>query len=288
MADGPEAGMLWKARCWNIRVPGLTVRCLSARANVRGKRATALQHTHRAKLRKAHDVQALDTNRFMQNKRSTWKPFRLHKARCANRTSTASAVPLLPCLQALPLLYTLVGALDPALAIHLQTFAGGAVGELVQKGLTTWFSECVMEVEVAARLMEVFLASHPLMPVYMAAVALADVGQHLMTCRVSLVMDREQGWLDHNAVISALPVWLLSKHLQTSMQARAAEESMTVLEAGVACTRLAGEAAPGSGFEQAWHDATHAHAWQVAKCFVPGAYPSTCIACRIRLSWRTS
>ena len=73
-------------------------------------------------------------------------------------------------LELLGLLLPILEGVDPELHAHI---AGAGVQPYFGLAwLITWFSHGLPDLEPAARLFDLFLASHPLMPLYAAAVAM--------------------------------------------------------------------------------------------------------------------
>ncbi|KDD72405.1 hypothetical protein H632_c3390p0, partial [Helicosporidium sp. ATCC 50920] len=95
-----------------------------------------------------------------------------HLLRCHLRDCTRPG--LEPALGALALLYPLLAVADPGLAEYIAGLDEPAlqIPHFALSWVLTWFAHDVRSLPVAARLFDLFLASHPLMPLYLAAVAL--------------------------------------------------------------------------------------------------------------------
>jgi hypothetical protein len=88
--------------------------------------------------------------------------------RDCTRASLASA------LETLKLLYPILGHADPPLCTHIFRLAEPAL-ELPYFALSwymTWFAHDIADLAHASRLFDLFISSHPLMPLYLAAVAI--------------------------------------------------------------------------------------------------------------------
>ncbi|RMZ52308.1 hypothetical protein APUTEX25_005061, partial [Auxenochlorella protothecoides] len=91
---------------------------------------------------------------------------------------------LLAATQTLGLLYPLLRAADPQLYTHLLSLDEPAL-EVPFFALSwhlTWFAHDVADLNQVCRLFDLFLASHPLMPLYLAAVAVKSCRQAVFAC----------------------------------------------------------------------------------------------------------
>jgi hypothetical protein len=98
---------------------------------------------------------------------------RLLRALARRHLRDATRATLAPAAEALALLYPLIGAADPELAQYLATEGGPALESplFALSWTLTWFAHDVPALPQAARLFDLFLAGHPLMPLYVAAAA---------------------------------------------------------------------------------------------------------------------
>ncbi|KAF5840534.1 hypothetical protein DUNSADRAFT_16475 [Dunaliella salina] len=87
---------------------------------------------------------------------------------------------LLPVLEVLGILYPIMDVADPQIAQQLRE--AGLPPFFALSWFITWFSHNVTELKDAARLFDLFLSSHPLMPLYLGAVAMCAVREELLAC----------------------------------------------------------------------------------------------------------
>jgi hypothetical protein len=98
---------------------------------------------------------------------------RLLRALARRHLRDATRATLAPAAEALALLYPLIGAADPELARYIAGEGGPALESplFALSWTLTWFAHDVPALPQAARLFDLFLAGHPLMPLYVAAAA---------------------------------------------------------------------------------------------------------------------
>lgn len=73
-------------------------------------------------------------------------------------------------LELLGLVLPILRQIDPALHAHIE--AAGMQAHFALSWFITWFSYNLTELQDAARLFDLFLASHPIMPIYTAVAIL--------------------------------------------------------------------------------------------------------------------
>ncbi|GAX81941.1 hypothetical protein CEUSTIGMA_g9369.t1 [Chlamydomonas eustigma] len=85
-----------------------------------------------------------------------------------------------PVLELLQLVWPLLSFQDSGLSLHLQRMGLPAYFSL--SWFITWFAHDVKALKVASRLFDFFLASHPLMPLYLGVSAMQAMRQPLLAC----------------------------------------------------------------------------------------------------------
>ena len=79
----------------------------------------------------------------------------------------------------------LLEMVDSSLHAHLMN-VGMTMPSFCRQWIACWFAQDVPDVQVASRLMDVFLVSHPLMPIYVAVALLVQSRETLWNCDPSL------------------------------------------------------------------------------------------------------
>mmetsp|Transcript_49815 Transcript_49815/g.82695 ORF Transcript_49815/g.82695 Transcript_49815/m.82695 type:complete len:337 (+) Transcript_49815:241-1251(+) len=87
---------------------------------------------------------------------------------------------LLPVMLILELLFPLVNLVDPE--VHSFLISSSVMPDVAIEWLITWFSHSLDSLDKVARLFDVFLSSHPAMPLYLAAAAILQVRTGLLQC----------------------------------------------------------------------------------------------------------
>ena len=103
-------------------------------------------------------------------------------ATCHLRDSTRPTLD--PAIEVLSMLYPILEAADPALHSFLRGLGEPAL-EVPYFALSwhmTWFSHDVASLDQCARLFDLFISSHPLMPMYVAAVAVRHNRAAILGC----------------------------------------------------------------------------------------------------------
>lgn len=83
-------------------------------------------------------------------------------------------------------LFLLLQQVDPALYNHICVRSGFKESGFALSWVTGWFASDVGYLEVGSRLLDVFLVSHPLMPVYCVVALLVSQRRRLLSCKPSL------------------------------------------------------------------------------------------------------
>lgn len=79
----------------------------------------------------------------------------------------------------------LLKIVDEELFLYLQGH-GITLPSFCRPWLTCWFAQDVPDVEVASRLLDAFLISHPLMPLYVIVALLTGQRQQILNCASQL------------------------------------------------------------------------------------------------------
>eukprot|EP00877_Chromochloris_zofingiensis_P010278 jgi/Chrzof1/5503/Cz16g05200.t1 len=138
-------------------------------------------------------------------------------------------------VELLGLLLPILKQADPKLAAFIES--SNVKTDFALSWLLAWFAQDVHDIDQAARLFDLFLASHPLMPLYVGAVAMASQRSMLMTeeddslysslKHLDITKERNADQLAHEAMalFQRIPPELLvrrhRKKLQLSVTARA-------------------------------------------------------------------
>lgn len=101
-----------------------------------------------------------------------------HLATCHLRDCTRQTLD--PVMELLQLLYPIIGAADPE--VYRALTASGLPPFFALSWFLTWFSHTTKELADAARLFDLFLSSHPLMPLYVGAAAVLSHRAEILAC----------------------------------------------------------------------------------------------------------
>lgn len=83
-------------------------------------------------------------------------------------------------------LFPLLHRVDPALYYHICVRSGLRESGFALSWITAWFASDVGDLAVGSRLVDVFLVSHPLMPIYCVVALLVSQRRRLLRCDASL------------------------------------------------------------------------------------------------------
>ncbi|KAK9810962.1 hypothetical protein WJX73_001235 [Symbiochloris irregularis] len=126
-------------------------------------------------------------------------------------------------LELLTLVMPILEQVDPELHRHIS--ATEVQPFFALSWLITWFSHNVPELDNAARIFDVFLSSHPLMPLYFAAATMKSARAHILACECDLA--------EMHRLLNNLPIlrWATADQLaQEAVQAYKEAPPQTLLK----------------------------------------------------------
>ncbi|KAL7557903.1 hypothetical protein ACA910_009218 [Epithemia clementina (nom. ined.)] len=116
-----------------------------------------------------------------------WQYQSMHNSKSQNRTEQPeSKEPLFPKYPVATIVSTLLGVVDLELYHLLEPYFGADLDPILFRWSSTWFAQDLLDATLMSRLLDLFLVSHPAMPLYVSAALLTT---HKQVFELMMMMD---------------------------------------------------------------------------------------------------